>query len=61
MGDKKGAFCGDDKTYLSYKVVCVCFVSASPPVTWIRIERRLSWYVFYSKFLSFWLVVVHMW
>lgn len=30
---KKGAFCGDDKTYLSYKVVCVCFVSASPSVT----------------------------
>lgn len=30
---EKGAFCGDDKTYLSYKVVCVCLVSASPSVT----------------------------
>lgn len=29
---EEGGFCGDDKTHLSYKVVCL-FVSASPPVT----------------------------
>lgn len=55
---KKGAFCGDDKTYLSYKVVCVCFVSASPSVTWIKIEKRLSWCIFYLKFLPFFCLLV---
>lgn len=37
---EKGAFCEDDKTYLSYKVVCVCFVSASPSVTRIKTGKR---------------------
>lgn len=30
---EKGAFCGDDKPYLSSKVVCVCLLSASPSLT----------------------------